>query len=395
MCTKCPAKVHQRLECGPYGPEVWIRHSSARAQKEQLSLLSVDDDPDQHVLLEESLKQVTRFTIDVETVGDSEAARARIADREHDVYLVDHRLTGSDGLDLIEEAVAAGNGGPFVLLTGSEDPGLAVRAIRAGAVDYLSKDDTSPATLERSLLLAVERLRAIKAERAVGEALHRALVEKGEFLANIAHELRSPLTNVIGFAQILADPGLEVGADERQDMLSRIIEEGHEISGLVEDLLASARNEVGQLTAMHVPVDLDIEINQVLATLTPERRERIRHRSEGTIVAIADPARFRQVVRNLTSNALKYGGAQIEVVGRVESDRAIVEVRDDGEGPPGGDGDVFERHRPNLNVSGSNGIGLSLARDLTLLMDGSIEFRREDGWTVFVVDLPAAYRPSS
>lgn len=363
-------------------------------QKQQLSLLSIDDDPDQHVLLDESLQRVTRFAIEIETVGDSESARARIADGVHDVYLVDHRLTGVSGLDLIEEAVASGNAGPFILLTGANDPGLDVRAIRAGAVDYLSKDDTSPATLERSLLLAVERLRAIKAERAVGEALHRALVEKGEFLANIAHELRSPLTNVIGFAQILADPGLDVGMDERRDMLSRIIEEGHEISALVEDLLASARNEVGQLTAMRVPVDLDVEITQVLATLTPERRDRISYRADDEVVAIADPARVRQVVRNLTSNALKYGGARIEVLARIASDRAVIEVRDDGEGLPGGEGDVFGRHRPNLNVSGSNGIGLSLARDLTRLMDGTIEFRREGAWTVFAVDLPAAYRPS-
>ena len=363
-------------------------------QTQHLSLLSIDDDPDQHVLLHQSLRRVTRFAIDVESIGDSEAARARIADQAHDVYLIDHHLTGSSGLDLIEEAVASGNPGPFILVTGSDDPGLDVRAIRAGAVDFLSKDDTSPSTLERSLLLAIERLRAIKAERAVGDALNRALVEKGEFLANIAHELRSPLTNVIGFAQILADPELDIDSEERRDMLSRIIEESHEISGLVEDLLANARNEVGQLTAMRIPVDVDVEIAQVLATLVPERRDRIHYRRDEDVVAVGDPARLRQVVRNLTSNALKYGGDRIDVVARVEGHRAIVEVRDDGDGLPGGDGDVFGRHRPNPSVSGSNGIGLSLAQDLTRLMNGSLEYRRERGWTVFAIDLPAAHRPS-
>ncbi len=362
-------------------------------QTRHLSLLSIDDDPDQHVLLERSLRRVTRFAIEIETVGDPEDARARIADQEHDVYLIDHYLPGSTGLELIEEAIAEGNPGPFILITGSDDPGLDVRAIRAGAVDYLSKDNTSPETLERSLLLAIERIRATEAERAAGDALQRALVEKGEFLATIAHELRSPLTNVIGFAEILADSDPDLGEEERRDMISRIIEESHEISALVEDLLASARSEVGQLTVTSMPVDVDVEIGQVLATLTPERRDRILHRSEG-VVAIGDPARIRQVVRNLTSNALKYGGARIEVAARVDGDRAIIEVRDDGDGIPAGSGDVFNRHRPNLNVSGSNGIGLSLAHDLTRLMDGSIEFRRDDGWTVFAVDLPAAFRPS-
>ena len=363
-------------------------------QTRHLSLLSIDDDPDQHALLERSLRRVTRFAVDVESVGDSDTARSRIAAREHDVYLIDHYLPGTSGLELIEEAIASGNPGPFILVTGSDDPGLDVLAIRAGAVDYLSKDTTSPETLERSLLLAIERIRATEAERAAGDALQRALVEKGEFLANIAHELRSPLTNVIGFAEILAQPDDEVSPEERRDMLSRIIEESHEISALVEDLLASARNEVGQLTVTNMPVDVGVEITQVLATLTPERRERIRFRSDD-VVAIGDPSRIRQVVRNLTSNALKYGGTHIEVVARVDQDRAIIEVRDDGDGIAGGNDDVFDRHRPNLNVSGSNGIGLSLARDLTRLMDGSIEFRRDDGWTVFVVDLPAAFRPSA
>ena len=217
-------------------------------------------------------------------------------------------------------------------------------------------------------------------------------MDKGEFLANVTHELRSPLTNVIGFAQILADPAHDLGDEERQDMLSRIIEESHEISALVEDLLASARSEVGQLSVAKIPVDLGVEIDKVLSALTPERRDRIDYR-ENRIEVIGDPARVRQVFRNLTTNALKYGGDRIEVVTRTDADRAIIEVRDNGEGLPEGDPDVFSRHRPNVNVTGSNGIGLSLARDLTNLMDGTIEFRRDGDWTVFAVDLPAVYRP--
>ncbi len=362
------------------------------AQLQHLSILSIDDDPDEHVLLERALRRITRFEIDVETATDTASAIARIADRSHDVYLVDHHLAGSTGLDLIGDAVSDGNPGPFILLTGMRDSSLDVEAIRAGAVDYLDKDEISPAMLERSLLLAVERMRAITAERASRDALRRALIEKEEFLANITHEVRSPLTNVIGFAQILADPDLDISVGERQEMLSRIIEESHEIAALVEDLLTSARNEVGQLRVVKIPVDLDVEITQVLGTLTPDRRGRIRYHKSGDVVAVGDPARIRQVLRNLTSNALKYGGDRIEVGLHADADRAIVEVRDDGKGLDGG-GDAFERHRPNLNVSGSNGIGLSLARDLTQLMDGTIEFRRDPPWTVFAVSLPAVYRP--
>ena len=88
------------------------------ANTRHLSILFVDDDPDEHVLLERSARQVTRFEISVETVADPEVARSRIDERAHDVYLVDHYLAGATGLDLISEATAAGNPGPFILLTG-------------------------------------------------------------------------------------------------------------------------------------------------------------------------------------------------------------------------------------------------------------------------------------
>lgn len=359
------------------------------AETPHLSILSIDDEPDEHVLLERLLARIERFDTSIEPVTDVATARRRIAMREHDVYLVDHRLVGCSGLDLISEALEAGNPGPFILRTGSVEPGLDVASIRMGAVDYLTKDAHDPATIERSLLLAVERSRTIAAERATQEALEKSLIEKGEFLATITHELRSPLTNVIGFAQILSDPGIDLEPEERDEMLARIVEEGHEISSLVEDLLASARNEVGQLTVLHTMVDVDLETTQVLAALTPDRRTRITYLPGDHVRAFADPARLRQILRNLISNALKYGGPRIEIVTRSDAGRVVLEVRDDGEGLDVTDDGVFDRHRPNPTVAGSNGIGLSLARDLAVLMGGSIHLRREHGWTVFAVELPA------
>ena len=359
------------------------------AEIPHLSILSIDDEPDEHVILERLLARIERFETSVEPVTDADVARERIAMGAHDVYLVDHHLVGASGLDLIRDALAAGNPGPFILRTGSFEPGLDVASIRSGAVDYLTKDAMDPATLERSLVLAVERSRTIAAERATQEALERSLIEKGEFLATITHELRSPLTNVIGFAQILADPAIDLEAEERREMLSRIIEESDEISSLVEDLLASARNEVGQLTVMHMPVDVDLEVSQVLAALTPDRRRRIAYLPGEDVRAFADAARLRQILRNLVSNALTYGGPHIEVVTRSDADRVVIQIRDDGDGTGLDGADLFDRHRPNPTVAGSNGIGLSLARDLAMLMGGSIDLQRDHGWTDFVVELPA------
>ena len=109
-----------------------------------------------------------------------------------------------------------------------------------------------------------------------------------------------------------------------------------------------------------------------------------------------DPVRTRQVLRNLLTNADRYGGSTVLVhVTKGDGDVAI-EVRDDGEGIPDSMRDhVFEpyaRAHDSQSQPASIGLGLSVARSLSQLMNGDLVLARDDGWTVFTVTLPGFER---
>lgn len=110
---------------------------------------------------------------------------------------------------------------------------------------------------------------------------------------------------------------------------------------------------------------------------------------------MGDPGRVRQIIRNLITNAARYGGDQIEVRVNEVGDMVHLEVADDGPGLQTGEWErVFEPYyRVDQNAStqpAALGIGLSVARHLARLMEGDVIYRRADGWSVFCLSLPAA-----
>lgn len=130
------------------GTDVVARH---------LKILLVEDDEDDYVLTRDLCAEVRRDRYDLEWVASFELARARLAARAHDVYLVDCRLGAHSGLDLLREAIAAGCPAPIILLTGLGDRSLDVEAMASGAADYLVKGQINAPLLERSISHSLQR----------------------------------------------------------------------------------------------------------------------------------------------------------------------------------------------------------------------------------------------
>lgn len=233
----------------------------------------------------------------------------------------------------------------------------------------------------------------ISDQKAAEREAVETLKSRDEMLASVTHELRTPLAAVMGFAEVLRAMDEGDYEEERDGLLSIIAGQASDLSDMVEDLLASARSELGQLELARVPVNIHAQIAQVQEA-RPETDAPIAvpDRPDEPLLALGDPQRVRQILRNLITNANRYGGPRIEVTAEAVGDCAVVSVRDDGPGlEPGAEEHVFDRYyRAGTLHPGSVGLGLTIARDLARRMGGDLTYQHSDGWTSFVLELPVS-----
>jgi signal transduction histidine kinase len=248
-------------------------------------------------------------------------------------------------------------------------------------------------TLAASAAARLRRFELVRRLRAEIEARQEIIRSKDQLVASVSHALRTPMTSVLGFADLLRSNSPVLAEDERVEMLQAIVEQSLDITNILEDLLTVARSDTGSLTVQLQAVDLLAEARAVVSSL--ERRDSRPIDLVGDpIPAIADPNRVRQVLRNLVVNARRYGGDSIRVeVGR-DGGAAYVRVVDDGPGvSPALCDQMFEpyvRTRGSLSQPASVGLGLTISRRLARLMGGEITYRRSGGETTFELTVPLA-----
>jgi signal transduction histidine kinase len=207
-------------------------------------------------------------------------------------------------------------------------------------------------------------------------------------LRTVVHEFRTPLTGISGLAAVLEDPSLRASA-EAAEMIGMIRTEAEDMSQLTDDILASAGLETGQLEIRVEPIDVSEVADRALAMF--HRRGIEIDVTLDPAAVIADEFRLRQILKNLVSNAVKYGGARIRVTGTETLDSYELVVADDGPGVPD---TIIEQlfdpfpHGGKGAPSQSVGLGLFIVRELCEAMGGSVVYERVDDITTFTVALP-------
>jgi signal transduction histidine kinase/DNA-binding response OmpR family regulator len=236
----------------------------------------------------------------------------------------------------------------------------------------------------------------------VRDVSERARLEraKSEFVATASHELRSPLTSIKGFVELL-DRNSDEMSDRQREFVEIILKSTDRLVELVSDLLDVARIEADHVEINRRPIDVGEVVAEVLELITPRLHDKHQHITSYVAPvlpqALADPGRLRQIVANLLTNAHLYTppGGNIHV--GVEPDRAWVEigVEDSGVGMSAEElTHIFDRFYRAGDRSGSNpgtGLGLSIVKSLVDLHFGQISVDSEPGrGTIFRVRLPAA-----
>lgn len=265
-------------------------------------------------------------------------------------------------------------------------PGSPFAPDRSGAWSVLAMGVVASALAWWLVFVLRQRLQTATALAAA----EQATTAKDRFIAAVSHELRTPLTAVLGFAEILKTSA-NLTTVERVAMMKAITEEATDLAYLIDDLLVTARGEIGQLSIADSPIALRHVVESVVAASGIGPSLRVVPGGEA-VVARGDPVRIRQIVRNLVENARKHGGKMIEIELSQEDSRVLLEVRDNGAGISA---DVAERafHRyqhfdERVGLTESLGLGLTVSAQLATLMGGALRYDRRDEWTVFTLTLP-------
>lgn len=223
--------------------------------------------------------------------------------------------------------------------------------------------------------------------KARNEAMAQAVRSKDEFIANVSHELRTPLTAILGITSELASDDT-LADEERSELLELVSTQASEMANIVEDLLVAARADVGTVSVQLKRVDLVAELLDTINGLGMS----VEVPAEIPPSVHADPHRVRQILRNLLTNAQRYGGPRCRVVIGTLRDAVWLEVRDNGEGIPDEDSErIFEPYVTS-GAGGSVGLGLSVSRQLAELMGGTLDYERSAAESVFRLQLPIADR---
>ena len=224
-------------------------------------------------------------------------------------------------------------------------------------------------------------------------AAQQATQAKDRFIASVSHELRTPLTAVLGFSEILKSPN-DLTLEERTTVMTTITDEATDLAHLIDDLLVAARGEIGQLTISREAVEIRREAEDVALASGIGGRLKVIPAADGDELALGDPLRVRQIIRNLVENARRYGGTAIEIELFADEASVTVEVRDDGPRLSANVAErafaAYEHFDETVGVTESLGLGLTVSAQLAEMMHGEVRYQRRDHWTVFSLTLKSA-----
>jgi signal transduction histidine kinase len=355
--------------------------------EERASLLIVDDERGPA----ESLRMIFKPSYNVFMASGGQQALEIIHSTPIDVVTLDLRMPIMSGIEVMEHIKEFDPDIEVIVVTGYSSLDSAIRGLRYGAFDYISKPFDVPQVSDL-VRRAVARRRATLRTRRIKE----------DFLANLSHELRTPLSAIIGYSTILTEELYNVATPDQRTALERIQVNSYELLNLVEGVLLLNALDAGEITLNVRLFNLGDTVTRAVQKFQPLAHEKgLLLRTElatSDLTTISDEEKIERILWALLDNSLKFTPRGVVSVGVRRAPQAgalQIEVSDTGIGMQR---DETVRALEGLSQADPSarrrfrglGLGLRMATRLVELLGGDIRVRSEASQgTQFIITIPA------
>ena len=364
--------------------------------EEPLSILLVDDDEDDYLIVKRLVSKMNESYFKLEWVGSPERARDIIETSRHDVYLIDYRLGSMTGLQMLEGIDLFMHEQPFIILTGVRDRSVERAATDIGISDYLVKDKLDEELLGRVLRYNVQRKRS-EVHRL--QQLKEMNAAKDEFIALASHQLRTPATAVKQYLGILLEGYAGELTPQQTDYIQIANDSNDRQLVTINDLLKTAQLDAKRYKLNRVETELTRYVGAILPefdTILALKGQQYDYDPGNEVSAKIDQHEMKLAIVNLIENAHKYSGDNTTIHVDIQSTdtHVTISVRDEGVGiAPKDQEAIFEKFTriPNelSDSTSGNGLGLYWVKRIVMLHDGNLSVSSERGaGTTFTIQLP-------
>ncbi len=370
-----------------------------KEDKQRSSVLVVDDNKD-------NLKVVSNFLkkegYKIALAINADDAGKIMEDTPIDLILLDVMMPGIDGFAFCRQIKKEERFAdlPVIFLTAKTDTSDLVEGFEAGGVDYITKPFQKKelvARVNNHIELAIAKKR-IKEQ---AEEIRKINLTKDRLYSIIAHDIKSPFSNISMLISTLAEGYLEPGSEEYEEILQSINRSTQETYALLENLLQWTRSQTGDLEAdpeilnMKELTDRAFRFSEMNAK---NKKIDLQMEMEDTMPVHADRNMMQSVIQNLVVNAIKFTheGGKVRIRGKQDGEQVIVQVVDNGVGIPEENMKKLFEDRGQFTTRGTNdekgsGLGLLLVQTFVEQNGGQIEAESKPGkGTAFTLTFPKA-----